>query len=83
MTILGGHRPHEKANQEKSTKKSTKNRHYSETNDIAVQLKSVKSLKNYCKIPEDYYSKHQSQNFMYRFMNKMSKWLNKKEVEID
>lgn len=84
MTVLGGHRPHEKSNQEKkNTKKGKKYKHYSETNDIAIQLKSVKSLKNYCKIPEDYYSKNQSPNFMHRFMDKMSKWLNKKEVELD
>jgi hypothetical protein len=84
MTILGGHRPHEKANQEKkNTKKGKKYAHYSETNDIAVQLKSVKSFKNYCRLPNDYYASDKNQNFMSRFMSKMTKWFHKQEVEID
>tara|TARA_B100001094_G_scaffold163548_1_gene158271 strand:+ start:347 stop:595 length:249 start_codon:yes stop_codon:yes gene_type:complete len=82
MTILGGHKPHEKSNQEKkNTKKGKKYEHYSVTNDIAAQLKQVKSIKSYCKIPENHYSNNKS--FIANFLNKMNKWLNKEKVEID
>lgn len=84
MTILGGHKPHKKSNQEKkNTKKGKKYEHYSVTNDIAAQLKQVKSIKNYCKIPEDYFDRKKTKSFITNFMHKMNKWINKEEVEID
>ena len=84
MTILGGHKPHEKSNQEtRNTKKGKKYQHYSNTNDIASQLKNVKSIKNYCKIPNNYYPQNKPLNFISNFMNKMSKLLNKEVVELD
>ena len=84
MPIIGGHRPHKKSDQEKkNTKKGEKYTHYSHTNDVALQLKNVKSFKNYCKLPDDYYATKSSGKFINKFFHKVTKWLKKQDVEVD
>ena len=85
MPVLGGHRPHENADQSDIDKRKLDHTHksYVLANDIATQLKKFKTFKNSCGLDKDYYDSKLNKSFVGRFFSHFSKWLKKENVEID
>ena len=83
MPILGGHRPHEDADQTDIEKRglTTVYKNYVKSNDIAKQLKThTDVIRDYCelKLP-----KKKEKNFLGHFQQVLSKWVKSENIEAD
>lgn len=71
MTVLGGHKRHDKGKQK--YKKKHREAMYSKDDDIAWQMRAVKTVKNYCQLPANYFNKVQpGDSFMTTFLKYFS-----------
>jgi len=85
MPILGGHQPHENADQSNIETRNLDRTHknYVLADDIAIQLKKFKTFKSSCELDEKYYESKLNKSFLGKFMSNFSKWIQKENIEID